>query len=152
MMGMVTECMLRCGGQAARPEEIWMAQGMLACWREPLLSIGSRAAVSYVNKGRSLISLILSCFHHRFAQHTSVENMSAALVNTSWPSTAISADAQNLLGNFFALADDPAASAGPELASKVFTRDGVMKAATGAFEGSEGTCLRSRCSLCCGIT
>ena len=67
---------------------------------------------------------------------STVDSMSDALTNTSWPSTATSADTRNLIGHFFALVDDTSASAGPELASKVFTKDGVMKAASGTFEGS----------------
>ncbi len=64
--------------------------------------------------------------------------MSDALKNTSWPSPAISAEAQKLIGQFYDLVDDTSASAGPELASKIFTKDGVMKAAAGKFEGSNG--------------
>jgi hypothetical protein len=64
--------------------------------------------------------------------------MSDALSNTSWPSTTISTDARNLIDHFFALVDDTSTSAGPELAAKIFTTDGAMKAASGKFEGSAG--------------
>jgi hypothetical protein len=64
--------------------------------------------------------------------------MTDAIQNTSWPSTVISADARKLVSHFYALADDPDASAGPKLASDIFTKNGVMKAAAGKFEGSEG--------------
>jgi hypothetical protein len=64
--------------------------------------------------------------------------MSDALKNTSWPTSAISVEAQKLIGQFYDLVDDTSPSAGPELASKIFTKDGVMKAAAGKFEGSSG--------------
>lgn len=64
--------------------------------------------------------------------------MGDALKNTSWPCPAISAEAQKLIRQFFVLVDDTSTFAGPELASKIFTKDGVMKTAAGKFEGSDG--------------
>jgi hypothetical protein len=60
------------------------------------------------------------------------------LKNTSWPSTAVSADARSLISQFFALVDENSKSAGTKLAEEIFTENGTMIAATGEFTGSTG--------------
>lgn len=69
--------------------------------------------------------------------------MSEALKNTSWPSTAISADARSLIDQFFTLVDDKSEYAGTELATKVFTENGTMITAAGTFKSSTGKKLLS---------
>ena len=64
--------------------------------------------------------------------------MGEALKNTNWPSIAISVEAQNLIGQFFTLMDDKSESVGTKLTKEVFTENGTMIAAAGAFTGSTG--------------
>ena len=63
--------------------------------------------------------------------------MGEALKNTNWPSIAISPEARSLIDPFFTLIDGKSESAGTELV-QVFTENGCMIAAAGAFTGSTG--------------
>lgn len=64
--------------------------------------------------------------------------MTDAMANPSCDPTFVSVEARKLIGDFFALADDTSKSAGSNMASKIFTKDAVMKVAVGKFQGSEG--------------
>ena len=66
------------------------------------------------------------------------ENMSIALRNTSWPSAVIPNDSRDLIGRFFTLVDQKSVQANKELGYEVFSSNGIMIAATGRAEGSQG--------------
>lgn len=64
--------------------------------------------------------------------------MKKSLLNTSWPSTAISDEGKDLIGKFFELVDLPTKDSGKRLAEEVFADDGLMIVATGTSIGSDG--------------
>lgn len=57
---------------------------------------------------------------------------------TVWPtSVELDPSIKDLIGLFYALADDKSSDAGPRMAREVFSKDAFMGAATGGFNGSE---------------
>jgi hypothetical protein len=59
--------------------------------------------------------------------------------STDWPaSTALSAEVKALLDTLFLTLDNDQPGAGDELADNIFTGDGILMAAAGKAEGSEG--------------
>ena len=66
------------------------------------------------------------------------QEMSTALERTGWPDTPIEPEVKDLIALFFRLVDLSDNEAGRQLAEDVFTADGNMITANGAFDGEAG--------------
>ena len=64
--------------------------------------------------------------------------MPTALEHTVWPDTPIEPEVKDLIALFFRLVDLNDKDAGKPLAEDVFTADGKMITANGAFDGEAG--------------
>jgi hypothetical protein len=64
--------------------------------------------------------------------------MSAPIDHAVWPQTPIQNEVKVLVYRFFSLVDQNRPGVGEELASDVFTSDGIMITSTGKFKGNAG--------------
>lgn len=70
----------------------------------------------------------------------SYELMAPATNRAVWPQAPIQQEVKDLIYRFFALVDQNRTGVGEELASQVFTSDGVFAGTVGRFTGTAGIC------------
>jgi hypothetical protein len=63
--------------------------------------------------------------------------------NTEWPSPDFPTSVKTLITRFYTLIETQSGDIGTQLATDIFTRDGIMQSGTQKFHGSEGTYIYS---------